>query len=51
MPWQVTDLEARMTMAKTEAFELQRKLETALKEVGGWCWCGACTSVEWGGTD
>ncbi len=42
---QVTDLEARMTMAKTEAFELQRKLESALKEVraclivlGGWFW-------------
>lgn len=32
MEAEVTDLEARMTMAKTEAFELQRKLEAALKE-------------------
>ncbi|KAI7841621.1 hypothetical protein COHA_004791 [Chlorella ohadii] len=32
MEAEVTDLEARMTMAKTEAFELQRKLESALKE-------------------
>ncbi|PRW58670.1 carbohydrate-binding module family 20 isoform A [Chlorella sorokiniana] len=35
MEAEVTDLEARMTMAKTEAFELQRKLETALKEKSG----------------